>query len=394
MLKNLITLLIFVSQMLAVQTSFAQQKTELTPLMVDSFITRTMRESGIVGLGAAVIIDKKLVWSKGYGYADLEAKKPFTTRTVMNIGSVAKNFTGVCLMKAVEEGKLSLDEDINRYLPFSVRNPNFPNEKITLRQLATHTSSLQDRHPFYGETYNYTGGRVEDLGGFMQNYFDPKGKYYSKENFLNNKPGTYYQYSNIPAALAGYIVERATGKSLQTYGQELIFKPLALTQTGWSLQQIKLADHSKLYERKGDTLNVIPLYTFPTYPEGGVRSSVADLSTYFITLLKNGEHNGVRILKSASVQEMKRLQFTAENKPENMNIAKLNSGIFWATKLGATRVGHNGSDPGVRVFMLTDLKEEVSVVLFINTSISDEAVPFQIYEFLYKYGAEWRTRKE
>jgi CubicO group peptidase (beta-lactamase class C family) len=374
------------------QDANAQQKIGMDSFVVDSMIAKTMQASGIVGLGAAVIVDKKLVWSKGYGYADLEARKPFSTRTVMNIGSVAKNFTGVCLMKAVEEGKLSLDEDINKYLPFSVRNPNFPDEKITLRQLVTHSSSLTDRHPFYGETYNYTGGKVEELGSFMQNYFDPKGKYYSKENFLNNKPGTYYQYSNIPAALAGYIVERVTGKTLQTYGRELIFKPLKLTQTGWSVQQISLADHSKLYERKGDTLNLIPLYTFPTYPEGGVRSTVQDLSAYFIMLLNNGIYNGVRILKSSSVEEMKRFQFNTANKPENMNIAKLNSGIFWSTKLGATRIGHNGSDPGVRVFMLTDLKEEISVVLFINTSIADEAVPFQIYEFLYKFGTDLQKR--
>ncbi|MGB4772859.1 MAG: serine hydrolase domain-containing protein [Chitinophagaceae bacterium] len=393
MIKNSRAHFFFVLVLSVVFAANAQQKTGLSPLEVDSFIVKTMRESGIVGLGAAVIIDEKVVWSKGYGYADLETKKPFTTRTVMNIGSVAKNFTGVCLMKAVEDGRLSLDEDINKYLPFPVRNPNFPDEKITLRQLVTHSSTLTDRDPFYGETYNYTGGRVEELGSFMQNYFDPKGKYYSKENFLNYKPGTYYQYANIPAALAGYIVEYVTGKTLQTYGQELIFKPLQLKQTGWSVQQITLADHSKLYERKGDTLNLIPLYTFPTYPEGGVRSSVQDLSAYFIMLLNNGSYNGVRILKSSSVQEMKRFQFNAANKPENMNIAKLNSGIFWSTKLGATRVGHNGSDPGVRVFMLTDLKEEISVVLFINTSIDDEAVPFQIYEILYKFGTDIKTQR-
>jgi hypothetical protein len=110
-------------------------------------------------------------------------------------------------------------------------------------------------------------------------------------------------------------------------------------------------------------------------------------------LLNNGIYNGVRILKSSSVEEMKRFQFNTANKPENMNIAKLNSGIFWSTKLGATRIGHNGSDPGVRVFMLTDLKEEISVILFINTSIADEAVPFQIYEFLYTFGTDMKMQR-
>jgi CubicO group peptidase (beta-lactamase class C family) len=364
--------------------------TKISSSSIDSIIKHIMDKNGIVGLGAAIIIDNKLAWNKGFGYSDKENQKPFTTNTIMNIGSTAKNFTGVCMMKAVEEKKLSLDEDINKYLPFKVINPYYPNEKITLRNIATHTSSLTDRNPFYGETYNYSGGSDEALGTFLKNYFDPNGKYYDKENFLNNKPGTYYQYSNIPAALAGYIVEVATGKTLQEYGKQIIFKPLKMKNTGWALSQIKRSKHSKLYDRKGDTLSNIPLYTFPTYPEGGVRTSVMDLSKYFITLLNDGSYKGVKILEQESVQKMKTYQFDSSNKPENMNVKKQNSGIFWATKLGATRIGHNGSDPGVRVFMLADLTETIGIVLFINTSISDEGIAFDIYDELYKHGLALR----
>jgi CubicO group peptidase (beta-lactamase class C family) len=355
-------------------------------IAIDTIIEGKMEKSGIVGLGAAIIVDKKLVWSKGYGYADADTKKPFTTSTIMNIGSIPKNFTGACIMKAVEEKKLSLDDDINKHLPFKVVNPNYPAEKITLRNLATHTSSLADRHPFYGETYNYDAGEVEELGSFLRNYFEPGGKYYSAENFLNKKPGTYYQYSNIPAALAGYVVEQATGKTLQEYGMQYIFKPLGMTSTAWSLAEINLADHSSLYERKGDTLRKIPLYTFPTYPEGGIRTCVSDLVKYFSALLNEGKYGNIKILKATWVKEMMRFQFDSLNKPENMNLQKLNAGIFWATKLGATRVGHNGSDPGVRTFMLSDLSREIAVVLFINTSLDDEAIPFDVYDELYKYG--------
>ena len=104
----------------------------------------------MVGVGAAIIVDKKLMWSRGYGYADLSRKKPFTPLTIMNIGSISKTFTGACMMHAVEEKQLSLDEDINSYLPFKVINPNFPNEKITLRNLATHTSASHRQFLFSG----------------------------------------------------------------------------------------------------------------------------------------------------------------------------------------------------------------------------------------------------
>jgi len=322
-------------------------------------------ESGIVGIGVAIIIDKKLVWSKGYGYADKENKVPFTPNTIMNIASISKTFTGVCLMKAVEQGKLSLDEDINTYLPFKVINPYFPNEKITLRDLATHTSSLADRYPFYSDHYYYLGDTPEQLGDFLKDYFLPAGKYYSKENFLDKKPGRYRDYSNIGAGLAGYIVEIATGKKLSEYSKRNIFKPLRMNHTGWTLAEIKIANHSKLYDKQGDTLKVIPFYSVPTYPDGGVRTSVLELTKFFIALLNEGEYNGARILKKETAREMQKFQFNATNKPENVNLDKLNSGIFWATKQGATQIGHAGSDPGVKTEMLSDLSREVAVILLL-----------------------------
>jgi len=368
---------------------------EYTSAKLDSFINVNMEASGLVGLGAAIIIDKKVVWAKGYGYADKENKKPFTPNTIMNIASISKTITGVCLMKAVENKQLSLDDDINKYLPFKIVNPNFPNEKITLRNLATHTSGITDREPIYDSTYYYGGDSPVPLGRFLKDYFEPGGKFYSKDNFLNKKPGSYREYSNIAAGLAGYIVERATGKKLNEYSKLYIFKPLKMGSTGWFFSEINLADHSKLYAKNADTLKNIKLYGGTTYPDGGVRTSVSDLSHFFIALLNDGEYNGACILKKQSVAEMLRFQYTAANKPENVQLDKINSGIFWATKLGATRIGHNGSDPGVRTFMLADPAKEVGVILFINTSLTekDENKFFDIYQELHKYGVQLKSAK-
>lgn len=92
---------------------------------------------------------------------------------------------------------------------------------------------------------------------------------------------------------------------------------------------------------------------------------------------------------------MLRFQHTASNKPENVKIEKLNQGIFWTTKLGATRIGHNGSDPGVRTFMLADLTKEIGVVLFFNTSLSEkeDGKYFDVYEELYKYAQTLKLEK-
>ena len=100
-----------------------------------------------------------------------------------------------------------------------------------------------------------------------------------------------------------------------------------------------------------------------------------------ISLLNDGQYEKTRILKKETVEEMLRFQYTETNKPDNVNPQKLNQGIFWATKLGATRIGHNGSDPGVRTFMLSDLNKEFAVIVFFNTELNeeDEGKFFDIY---------------
>lgn len=339
---------------------------------LDSFIAQRMEESGVVGLGAAIIVDKKVVWMKGYGFADKERAVPFTPDTVMNIGSISKTFTGVAMMRAVQEGKLSLDEDINAYLPFKVANPNHPKEKITLRHLATHTSGITDRSSVYMDTYHYGGRAPEPLGEFLKSYFVPGGVHYSKDNFLDVKPGTHRDYSNIAAGLAGYIVEGAVGKTLNVYTKESIFIPLRMDNTGWLLSEIDPARHSKLYVVQNGLTIPIPSYELTTYPDGGVRTSVSDLSKLFIALLDDGTYEGTRILEKRWVEEMLRFHYTDSAKPANVSLQEVNSGLFWATKLDVTRIGHNGSDPGVRTEMLSNLSKDVGVILFMNTSLSGE----------------------
>lgn len=356
---------------------------------LDSLIEAKMKESAMVGLGAAIIVNKEVVWIKGYGYADKENQKPFTPNTIMNIGSISKTFTGVALMQAVEENKLSLDEDINKYLPFKVVNPYFPDEKITLRQLAIHTSGIADAYPTYDSVYHYGGDSPVQLGVFLKSYFEPTGKFYSKENFLNHKPGTYREYSNIGAALAGYIVEIAVGKKLNLYTRQQIFKPLKMNNTGWFFSEINLANHSKLYDNQNSTIRNIELYGEITYPDGGVRTSVSELSRFFIALLNDGTYKKTRILKKASVDEMLRLHYTIDNKPENVKLNEKNAGIFWSTKLNTTRIGHGGSDPGIKTEMLSDLSKDVAVILFTNTALSLKDMNkyfYGIYDELHKTG--------
>lgn len=354
---------------------------------VDEIVQQRMEEGGMVGVGAAIIVDKKIVWMNGYGFADKERAIAFTPDTVMNIGSISKTFTGAALMRAVQEGKVSLDDDINSYLPFKVINPHFPDRPITLRHLATHTSGISDRPSVYESTYHFGGDTPEALGDFLQSYFARDGKHYSNDNFLKARPGTHREYSNIAAGLAGYIVELAVGEKLNVYTRRHIFAPLQMSNSGWFLSEIPPAKHARLYVAQGVRIP-IPLYEGTTYPDGGVRTSVSDLARFFVALLNDGKYGGARILDKKSVDEMLRFQYTSANRPGNVNLQgedSVNSGIFWATKFDATKIGHNGSDPGVRTIMLADPNKEIGVILFTNTSMPDEATGsyFDIFDALW-----------
>ena len=359
---------------------------------LDALVTGQMVEAGIVGLGAAVIVDRQVVWMKGYGFADWQRTRPFTPDTVMNVGSIAKPVVGVAMMRAVQEGKLALDEDINAYLPFRVVNPHRPQEKITLRHLATHTSGITDRPEVYFRTYHYGGDSPEPLGRFLEQYFTRGGAHYAPDNFLDARPGERRDYSNIGAGLAGYIVERAFGEPLNVYTRKHVFEPLGMTRTAWFLSEVDLANHSTLFVSQNGMSIPIPLYGGTTYPDGGLRTSVADLSKFFIALLDDGQHAGVRILDEEKAAEMLRFQFTDANRPQNYPATEGNSGLFWRTKFDGTRVGHGGNDPGLQTDMLADTARNVGVILFVNTSLSgnERRAYGAIFDALWKHGESLR----
>ena len=110
----------------------------------DGFITALMEEESIPGLAIAVIKHRQIVRLEGHGFADVASRRLMTADTPMNIASISKPILGITLLQLKDKGLLDLDADISAYLPFRVRNPHFPTAPITLRQLATHTSSIAD----------------------------------------------------------------------------------------------------------------------------------------------------------------------------------------------------------------------------------------------------------
>lgn len=360
---------------------------------LDAAIQTRMREAGLMGLAGVVLVDGQPVWAKGYGFEDVGRTRPFTTETPVSVASIAKTVTGVAMMQLVAEGRLALDADVNQYLPFAVRNPRFPEHAISLRMLATHTSSLTDRWEVYREVYRFTGP-PEPLADFLAAYLDTGGRRYSPDNFLATRPGTAREYSNIGAALVGHVIERVTGARLDDYTSRRVFAPLGMRATGWVIPGRSTgAVPSTGFVGQGGLSVPIQPYSSTTYPDGGLYTSVTDLSRFFLALLGRGAHDGIRILPEREADEMLRFQFTGPVYPTGYGPGEGNSGLFWRTKFGGRRMGHGGNDPGVQAEMLASLDRRIAVILLCNTSVSGsgEDAFGAILDAIWTY-AETRTR--
>ena len=321
----------------------------------NNYINQSISDANIAGMAVAIVSGDSIIFTQGYGYSDIQTKEPFTPNTVINIASISKTFVGVALMNLVENGLISLDEDVNTFLPFKVQNPYLPESIITPRHLMSHSSGIQDDQKVYLPSYHYGGDSPILLGEFLADYLSPDGTHYSKKNFTKSKPGGEFVYSNIGAGLAGYIVERVSGKPLNIFTGEFIFKPLGMNNTCWFLSEMDTSKHTRLYEseKRHTQLKRIDLYGLTTYPDGGVRTTVTDLSYYLLCIMNKGVYKETRILNEETVVDMLTPDYIDSYTK------------FWGI---GDQIGHGGGDPGVSTGMYYLPKEKLGIIYFINTS--------------------------
>ena len=194
--------------------ALAAQEPDL-PSRIDQIFARYDRNAPGCVMGVAK--DGRTLYTHGYGSANLEYGVPLTASSVMESGSVAKQFTAAAVVLLQQDGKLALDDDIRKYLP---EVPDF-GRTITIRHLLTHTSGLRDQWGLLGIEGRGPGSQVHSPMTTLDLVVHQK--------MLNFPPGTAYSYSNTGYALATLIIERVSGKSLQEFSQERLFGPLHKT---------------------------------------------------------------------------------------------------------------------------------------------------------------------
>jgi CubicO group peptidase (beta-lactamase class C family) len=290
---------------------------------LDALIPSQLRNRNIAGAVVSGVKDGQVLFQKGYGYADFEAKKPvLPDQTLFRPGSISKLFTTTAVMQLVEQGKLDLDRDVNDYLDFAI--PKTYPEPVTLRQLLTHTAGFEDT--------------LKNL--FVAHESDMK----PLRTYLVNQmparifpPGKVPSYSNYGFTLAGYIVERVSGEKFERYIDNHILKPLRMTNSTFHqpLPPQLAPQMSKGYlnaSKKPRNFEFVQ-----AAPAGALSTTAADMTRFMLAFLQDGSVDGVAILKPETVRQMQTRQFELHPMICGLGITFME---YWINPVRA--IGHGG----------------------------------------------------
>ncbi|MCO6163813.1 serine hydrolase [Flavobacterium sp. NRK F7] len=328
------------------------------------------QNDSFVGYAVSKVNQDSIISCTTFGYANEENKIAYAKNTIQPIGSVSKTFIGLALIIAQEKGIIDLDTNINDYLDFEISNPNIKEANtITLRHLATHTSGIIDDEIIYESSYTFDVVPKNNLHDFFYKNLALASKS-KKKLFSKYKAGENYSYSNVGAALAAYVLEKASGKPFNKFTQEYIYTPLQMKNTGWFFDEIDATKLALLYDE-----NKTPLakYSCDTYPDGSLKTTITDLSLYLIELIKGYNGNSNLISKNGWSTFFSK-QFSENHwQPQNSNPKEPNSGIF-IFYFPSGEIGHTGSDLGASSVLKFNPKTNTGQIFMANEDLTKNNV--------------------
>ena len=303
---------------------------------VDGVMAEQIATRDVAGAVITVVYRGKVLFTRGYGYADVENRVPVDPqRTLFRPGSVSKLFTWTALMQQVEAGEGDLDADVNRYLDFKI--PDVESKKpIKVRDLMAHVAGFGDQNDITADT-------VEHLVPYRQ---------WMKDNIAMRvrDPGVESQYSNYGAALAGYIVESVSGEPYADYAERHIFQPLGMPDTSFreplkGSQAERMANGYRLVDGQ---LVAKPFELLSKImPAGSASATAPDMARFILAMLNDGTLGSARILKPDSVRLLESDAF--KNAPHLPGFAH---GFMVMRESGPRMIEHGGNTQDQHSFLL------------------------------------------
>ena len=295
---------------------------DLEPFL-DGLMPAQLERENIAGAVVSVVKDGKLLFAKGYGYADLEKRLPVTAdATLFRPGSISKLFTWTSVMQLVEQGKLDLDKDVSGYIDFQI--PPAYGKPITLRDIMTHTAGLEEtaRDLFVADAQHLTP-------------LDQYLKHHLPQRIF--PPFVVPAYSNYATTLAGYIVQRVSGKPFEQYVADNIYAPLDMKRTTFvqplpaELQPLMSQGYRKASE-KAKSFEFVE-----AFPAGSVSTTARDMANFMIAHLQDGKFADKQILRPETAKLMHARTFGSDDRLNGMAL-----GFYEESRNGQRIIGHGG----------------------------------------------------
>ncbi len=320
---------------------------------LDQLITHELADKNIPAISIALVVDQKIVWARGYGFADPKKKVPATAETVYRVGSVSKLFTDLAVMELVERGALDLDAPVTRYLP-DFRPGNKFDKDITLRMLMSHRAGLV-REPPLG---NYFDNTVPSLERTVESL--------NRTNLVY-EPGTKTKYSNAGIAAVGFAIEKTQKQRFERYLYNHILDPLGMKRSSFEPLDELNKDLAKAVMWTYDGYEFpAPTFELGMAPAGSMYSTVNDLGKFLSALFAGGKGPGGQIVKAETLEQMWTPQYAKKDEKTGFGI-----GFQIGELEGHRRIGHGGAIYGFATELSALPKEKLGVAVIASRDVTN-----------------------
>ncbi|MEO8671181.1 MAG: serine hydrolase domain-containing protein [Tahibacter sp.] len=346
-IHNAVVAIIFATATTITQSANAEIQARSQSALVDSIFAQYDKPD-VPGCAVAVIRDGKIVYERGYGLASLEHRVPIQPgRTAFNIASATKQFTAASVLLLVRDGKLTLDDDVHKFIP---ELPDY-GHTIAVRNLLHHTSGLRDYYTLLGLAFVSSVDFTTDAQTMAT---------ITRQKALDFEPGSAWGYSSSNYFLLGQIVQRVSGQPLRDFARDRIFTPLGMHNTQFLARYDQVvADVATGYQPLPESGYVVDMSNWMTAGPSGLRTTVEDLARWDSNFY-TGNVGGAWLPEQLQV----RGQLT------DGTVIDYGRGLISEDYRGLESVSHDGSFAGYRAQLLRFPKEKFSVAVLCNTGQS------------------------
>ncbi|HEX2569717.1 MAG TPA: serine hydrolase [Polyangia bacterium] len=328
---------------------------------LDPVLTQAIADFQVPGLALAVVAGGEVIYARGFGLRDIDKKLPVTPDTLFAIGSTTKAMTATVLGMLADEGKLTWDEPVRRYLPwFRLSNPEI-SERLTVRDLVTHRSGLP-RHDLLWYNYNEgtRRGLIERLAS-LELTADLREK---------------FQYNNLLFMTAGFLAGELAGTTWEQLVRTRLFAPLGMKRSNFSvLDAEKDPDHALPYDDKGEkdgALKRIPYRRIDLVgPAGAVNSSANEMARWLLLNLSGGKVGERQLIQASTLADIQAPHMTTGDTGERPDVVDVGYGHGWGIDAyrGHRRVQHGGGIDGFITMVTLLPDDDLGIVSFVNTGV-------------------------